>query len=160
MFFWFPAGSRNCFNLPSVQTSYGPTSPTIQWQTVLSWPHLSIQCLVYKYVEAYLLHYPTWLRGMCRKKSISLYILSKHWFKRHFHTSHVAFSMVLRNPRTLLLPGLTFFIAGMLFHDRLTTYLPTRYFDPPVTLLPIPNRPVLGFLSINTYFLTQLPLLD
>jgi len=92
---------------------------------------------------------------MYRRKSISLYILGKHGFKRHFHTSHVAFSMVLRNPRTLLLPGLTFVIAEMFFHDRLTTYLPTRYFDPPVkpriTLLPIPNRPVLGFLSINTY---------
>jgi hypothetical protein len=72
--------------------------------------------------------------------------------------------MVLRNPRTLLPPGLMFVIAEMLFHDRLTTYLPTRYFEPPVkpriTTLPIPTRPVLGFLSINTYFLTQLSLLD
>jgi hypothetical protein len=56
-----------------------------------------------------------------QEKSISFYILGKHCIKRHFITSHVPCGMMLRNTRTLFLPGLMFVTGEMLHHDRLTT---------------------------------------
>jgi len=100
-------------------------APSIQWQTVsnrgvkLTTPlHPVSKLEIREGVPPPLSRMTSW---HVEEKSISLYFLGKHSFKRHFLTSHVAFRIVIRNSCTLFLPGLRFVFAEMLFHDRLTT---------------------------------------